>query len=153
MEAGTLLYVDDSPEDRFLFSKAGSHARVAFQLQNVESGAAAQDYLQGVGQYADRTRFPVPDLLLLDLKMPMPDGFTVLRWIREREEFNPLRVCVFTSSFQHEDIQMAYALNANAFLTKPADFNRLQAIATALNASLTGQGNSALEALPEFRRA
>ena len=99
MASRTLLHVDDNPDELFLFQKACSQASVTFHLQSVRSGKEAMEYIQGTGPYSDRSKFPVPDLILLDLKMPAPNGFDVLRWIRGHPEFERLAVCILTSSF------------------------------------------------------
>src|SRR5688572_31186809 len=125
MNNPTLLHIDDNKDDLFLFKKACAEADIAFDLQHVTGGNEALAYLQGVGVYADRSKFPFPELVLLDLKMLPPDGFAVLRWIRERPQFNELAICILTSSFQYEDIQKAYALGANCFLTKSPSYEKL----------------------------
>ena len=154
MSRKTLLHIDDNSDDLFLFRRACSQAGVSFHLESNDDGKEAQDYLQSLGQYSDSSKFPPPDFVLLDLKMPPPDGFAMLAWIRERTEFNHLMVCIFTSSFQYEDIQKAYAGGANSFLTKPPAYNNLVAIATALNQSIatTPPDVGPLKQLPEFRQ-
>jgi two-component system, chemotaxis family, response regulator Rcp1 len=132
MSKPTLLHIDDNDDDRFLFSKAWAERGAAFNLQTVSGGDEAQEYLQGAGVYADRRKFPFPDFVCLDLKMPPPDGFAVLRWIRERPDFNRLPVCILTSSFQYEDIQKVYESGANCFLTKSPTFEKLLVVAAAI---------------------
>jgi CheY-like chemotaxis protein len=153
MSRRALLHVDDNPDDIFLFRKACSQAAVSFPLQSVESGKQALDYLQGIGLYSDRARFPLPDLVLIDLKMPPPDGFGLVRWIRSRPELNQLPICILTSSFQYQDIKRAYAERANCFLTKPPSIERLIALAAALDRSLSKipPQLDSLKQLPEFR--
>jgi len=150
----TLLHIDDSEDDRFLFGKACAEVSADFNLQGVTGGSEGQGYLQGTGVYADRSKFPFPDLVLLDLKMPPPDGFGVLRWIRDRPEFNGLAVCIHTSSFQYEDIQKTYALGANCFLTKSASFEKLVVVAAAIAQAISQLPPQleVLKQLPEFRQ-
>jgi CheY-like chemotaxis protein len=148
----TVLYVDDSQDDLFLFQKACPQVPVAFRLELVDSGKAAIDYLQGTGQYSNRSKFPLPNLVMLDLKMSVPDGFAVLRWIREQPQLRPVTVCIFTSSFQYEDIRQAYADGADCFLTKPAAFENLVTVATAINQFLISSELKVLQELPEFRQ-
>ena len=74
-------------------------------------------------EFADRNEYPLPALLLLDLKMPRTDGFEVLRWIRQERAFDALRVLVLTSSEASQDVALAYQLGANSFLAKPSDFS------------------------------
>jgi len=81
-------------------------------------GQQAIDYLQGAGKFADREKFPLPCLVLLDLKLPFVMGLDVLKWIRQRPELSP--VVILSSSQQNADISTAYRLGANAYLVKPA---------------------------------
>jgi CheY-like chemotaxis protein len=154
MSRRTLLHIDDNKDDIFLFKKACLENGVAFNLQHVTGGKEALRYLQGVDLYADRSRFPLPHLVLLDLKMPPPDGFAILRWIREQADFSNLTICIFTSSFQYEDIRKAYELGANCFLTKSASFEKLLVLAAAVSqaiAQLPPQLDF-LKQLQEFRQ-
>jgi len=151
MSRKTLLHLDDNPDDLFLFKKACSEAGASFNLKSFDSGQQALNYLQGLREYSDRAKFPLPHLVLLDLKMPPPDGFAVLHWIRNQPQFSQINICLLTSSFQYEDIQKAYAEGANWFLTKPATLDRLIAIATALGHSLTASDYGPLKQLAEFR--
>jgi CheY-like chemotaxis protein len=88
----------------------------------VWNGQEAIAYLKGAGKYSNRDEYPLPDLLLLDLKMPRVNGFEVLQWIRQQPGLAPLRVLVLTSSDQIRDVNEAYRLGANSFLVKPLDF-------------------------------
>jgi len=151
MSQKTLLHVDDNPDDLFLFKKACSEAGASFNLKSFDSGQQALNYLQPLPEYSDRTKFPLPHLVLLDLKMPPPNGFAVLHWIRNQPQFSQINICLLTSSFQYEDIQKAYAQGANWFLTKPATLDRLIAIAVALDHSLVTLDYSPLKELAEFR--
>jgi CheY-like chemotaxis protein len=146
----TLLHVDDNKDDLLLFKKACLEIGAAFNLQYVMGGKDALCYLQGIDLYADRSQFPLPALILLDLKMTPPDGFAVLRWIRERPEFRETTVCIFTSSFQYQDIQKAYSLGANCFLTKSASFEKLLVLARTMSQSPSQL--DPLKQLPEFRQ-
>jgi CheY-like chemotaxis protein len=150
MSRKTLLHVDDNPDDLFLFKKACSQG-ASFNLKSFDSGQQAMNYLQGLREYSDRTKFPLPHLVLLDLKMPPPDGFAVLHWIRNQLQFSQINICLLTSSFQYQDIQKAYAEGANWFLTKPATLDRLIAIATALDHCLVTSDYGPLKELAEFR--
>lgn len=85
----------------------------------VNDGDEAIEYLAGEGKYADRMTYPLPSLLLLDLKMPNRDGFEVLQWIRKQPALCRLRVVVLTSSGEIRDVNRAYELGANSFLVKP----------------------------------
>jgi CheY-like chemotaxis protein len=88
----------------------------------VRDGEQCVAYLSGTGKFANRDEFPLPDLLLLDLKMPGMDGFDVLLWLRQQPTLSALRVIVITSSESLRDVNRAYQLGANSFLVKPGDF-------------------------------
>lgn len=99
------------------FAKAG----VPNSLHVVNDGREAIQYLSGEGPYGDRALHPLPQLVLLDLKLRQVSGFDVLRWIRRHAAFTGLMVVVLTSSDHASDIRDSYALGANSFLSKPAD--------------------------------
>jgi DNA-binding response OmpR family regulator len=90
-------------------------------------------YLRGDDKYADRRRYPLPGLLLLDLKMPRKNGFEVLQWLREQPEFAQLQVVVLSSSDEIKDINRAYELGANSFLVKPMFFSEFVGMLEALH--------------------
>ena len=120
MEPAGILHVDDSQDDRFLFKRAWQRAGVHLALVSLESGEAALDYLTGRGEYADRSIYPIPCMVFLDLKMNGTSGFDVLGWLREQPELQHLVVIVFSSSNHSFDVQRSLKLGANAFVTKPA---------------------------------
>jgi CheY-like chemotaxis protein len=91
-------------------------------LQTVKSGPEAVAYLGGSQPYVDRTKYPLPSLVLLDIQMPGTDGFAVLKWIRRQPAFASLCVVMLTSSDQLRDVNLAHFLGANSFLVKPLDF-------------------------------
>jgi len=131
-ERAIILLVDDSADDLFLIRKAFEKAQVPNPLYCVRSGQEALDYLAGVGKFANRAEYPLPDLLLLDLKMPEIDGFDVLRWVKRQPEMAKLRVVVLTSSDQMRDVNQAYQLGANSFLVKPMEFEQFRETAKML---------------------
>ena len=90
-------------------------------LSVVKDGQYAIDDLSGAGQYADRQKFPLPQIILLDLKMPRVDGFEFLKWLRHQSpgELRLLPVVITSTSNEPEDIKRAYALGVNSYLTKP----------------------------------
>ena len=104
---------------------------VANPIQVASDGQQAIDYLQGVGKFADRQKFPLPSLVLLDLKLPYVMGLDVLKWIRQQPG-EPLVVIVLTASAEPTDIAAAYRLGANGFLIKPAGARALEDMAKAL---------------------
>ena len=117
-----VLIAEDIENDVELLRRSFEHAGIQAALQVVRDGEECIAYLAGTGRYANRKEYPLPDLLLLDLKMPRVSGFDVLKWIRAEKSLAPLRVVVLTSSERIRDINMAYDLGANSFLTKPVDF-------------------------------
>jgi len=121
----TVLHIDDDPNDIELFRAATRRANAQFNLHNVADGDEAMAYLNGVGVYADRAQYPMPALILLDLKMPRATGLEVLKWIREHDRCNRLPVVVLSGSELHEDIRQAYETGANSYLVKPLGFEEL----------------------------
>ena len=149
-----ILYVEDNEDDRFLFRKASEAAQVSYQVLTVEHGKKAIDYLVGAGEFANRKEFPLPTLVLLDLKMPILDGWGVLHWIRKQPALEELPVVVFTSSYQHIDVVRGYEEGATAFLSKPAMLDDLGKVARALDRcfAATPVDCSALQGLPQLKR-
>ena len=115
----TILLVEDSEDDVFFMVRAFKAAGLVTPLARVENGEKAIDYLTGKAPYDDRARFPLPSLVLLDLKMPFVSGFEVLRWIRNQSCCSKVPVIVFTTSSQERDVETAYELGANAYIVKP----------------------------------
>src|SRR5881394_2254021 len=83
-KAMTVLHVDDDPNDTALLQVACAKACVDFELQNIGDGEQAMEYLSGSGKYGDRSRYRLPGLVLLDLKMPKATGLDILVWIRNQ---------------------------------------------------------------------
>ena len=120
-----ILVADDSEKDLSLIRSAFEKALVPNPIHEVTSGDEVIAYLKGKAPYSNRDEWPLPQLLLLDLKMPGMDGFEVLQWIRKQQGFGSLRILVLTGSDQIADINKAYKLGANSFMVKPIDFNNL----------------------------
>jgi len=117
-----ILLVEDSEDDITIIRKAFERAGVHNPLFVVRDGEAAVAYLSGNGKYSIRDEYPLPALVLLDLKLPGMDGFEVLRWIRQAPGLKSLRVIVLTSSDSIRDVNAAYQLGANSFMVKEMDF-------------------------------
>ena len=116
----TILLVEDDANDVFFFRRALKLAGALNPLQSAADGRAAIRYLDGAGEYSDRARFPLPGVVLLDLKLPHVMGLDVLKWIREQPGLRTIIVLIFTSSKLPSDIQRAYSLGANSYLVKPS---------------------------------
>jgi CheY-like chemotaxis protein len=121
-EQGVILLAEDQEDDILLVRRAFARGQITNPLQVVRNGQEVIWYLQGEGKYSNRVEYPLPDLLLLDLNMPVKDGFDVLRWIRRQPSLSALRVLVLTSSESLRDVNLAYKLGANSFLVKPIEF-------------------------------
>jgi CheY-like chemotaxis protein len=121
-EHAVILLAEDEEDYVLLIQSAFSQANIPNPMHVVWNGQEAIYYLKGEGKYANRAEYPLPDLFLLDLKMPRVNGFEVLRWLRQQPGLVPLRVLVLTSSDQIRDVNEAYKLGANSFLVKPLDF-------------------------------
>jgi len=132
----TVLHVDDDPNDTTLLQVACARAAVDFQLQNIGDGSEVIDYLSGIGKYADRTRYEIPGLVLLDLKMPRATGWEILRWIRGNARLKNLPVFVLSGSELQEDKLRAYEVGANSYLVKPPNFSSLVSMVKDIGAQL-----------------
>jgi CheY-like chemotaxis protein len=125
----TILVADDDQNDVFFIRRAFQKSGLSHPVMHVIDGQEAIDYLRGEAAFADRGRYPLPALLVLDLKMPKVDGFDVLAWVKARPEFKELPVVVLSSSSREDDIQRAQQLGADDYRVKPADFDDLLALA------------------------
>ena len=127
----TILQVEDDPNDVFLLKHAWKKMGVPNPIQTVGDGQEAIDYLEGVGRFADREKFPFPGLVLLDLKLPYVMGLDVLKWLRNRPGA-ALAVIMLTASGSDADIATAYRLGVNAFLIKPSESSKLEEMVKAI---------------------
>lgn len=121
-EQAVILLAEDREDDVLLIRRAFSRAGIPNPIFIVRDGEEVIFYLKGEGKFSNRAEYPLPDLLLLDLKMPIKDGFEVIKWIRQRPGLAALRILVLTSSDSLHDVNLAYRLGANSFLVKPLDF-------------------------------
>lgn len=117
-----ILLAEDREDDVLLIKRAFQLAGMPNVLMVVSDGGEVLSYLQGEGKFSNRAEYPLPDLLLLDLKMPKLDGFEVIEWVRRQPGFSALRILVLTSSNEIREVNRAYRLGANSFLVKPHDF-------------------------------
>ena len=120
-----ILHVEDDPNDVMLVGLAFRKAGLTVNLQVVNDGEQAVQYLSGQGAYGNRQTFPVPALVLMDVKLPRRSGLEVLGWVRGREELRRIPVVMLTSSNQRADVNRAYDLMANSYLVKPSALEEL----------------------------
>ncbi len=132
----TVLHIDDDPNDTELLRAAARRASANFDLHNVEDGEKAMAYLTGTGIYADRVLYPLPSLILLDLKMPRATGLEILHWIRQNKQLGDVPVLVLSGSELQDDIRQAYETGANSYLIKPLKFEALVSLVKDVNAWL-----------------
>lgn len=128
-----ILLVEDNEDDVFIMQNAVKRARMPNRLFVAEDGRKALNYLEGQGEFADRVRFPLPQLVLLDLKLPQLHGFDVLKAVRSNAALPPLLIIVLTSSNQDSDIERAYRAGANSYLVKPPTPDKLESMLKAMN--------------------
>jgi two-component system response regulator len=117
-----ILLVEDNPRDEALTMRALKKSNVVNEVVVVRDGVEALDYLFGTGAYQGRDVASVPQLVLLDLKLPKMDGLQVLQSMRADERTRRLPVVVFTSSSEQEDMLKSYDLGANSYVRKPVEF-------------------------------
>src|SRR3954469_18637827 len=103
MTTKTILLVEDNEDDVFALRRALKKAQIANPVQVAEDGQKAVDYLAGVGHYADREEYPIPRLVLLDLKLPYRNGMEVLAWIRQQRSLDSLPVVILSGSDEARD--------------------------------------------------
>src|ERR1044071_2543046 len=125
MTQNVLLHVEDDPNDVLLLQRAFRKANAQLTIHSVSDGDKAVAYLSGADEFADREKHPLPNMVLLDLKMPRKSGLEVLAWIRAEQKLRRLVVIIFTSSKHDEDVNKAYDLGANSYLVKPVGFDML----------------------------
>jgi two-component system response regulator len=118
-----ILLVEDNADDEKLTVRALKKHNVVNDIVVVRDGVEALDYLWGTGAYAGRNRSELPNVVLLDLKLPKLDGLEVLRRLRGNEGTKRLPVVVLTSSKEEQDLMSSYNLGANSYIRKPVDFN------------------------------
>jgi CheY-like chemotaxis protein len=131
-EGKTILLVEDDPNDVFFLQYAFESAGVANPVQVVIDGQEAIDYLAGSEPYADRRRFPLPCMVLLDLKLPVKMGTDVVSWIRRQPHLAHLLVVVLTSSSDAHDVDRAYECGAQSYLVKPLSLEKRLEMARAI---------------------
>lgn len=124
MNDKTILLVEDNPDDELLTLRALRHNNISNSVIVVHDGAEALDYLFGTGAHTGRDASRLPEVILLDLKLPKIDGLEVLRRLRADERTELLPVVILTSSREEKDLVNGYKLGANSYIRKPVDFNQ-----------------------------
>ncbi len=130
---GTILIVDDDPNDQLMIEHALHHAGTHWPIHIVSDGAEAIAYLKGEGAYADRDRHPYPALIITDLKMPRVDGLAVLEFLQGTPRSAIVPTVVFSASSDPDDIDKSYALGASCYHVKPSTAERFAALVRQLH--------------------
>lgn len=137
-EGASILLVEDSPDDAFMVQRALKEAGVAQRVIHVRDGEEAVNYLSGNSPYEDREQFPIPALVLLDLKMPRLSGLEVLTWLQTRPDLANMPVVVLTGSVRTEDRHEAEKRGAVGYQVKPVAFEDLVEIVRQMNVRWLG---------------
>jgi CheY-like chemotaxis protein len=130
----SLLLAEDDDNDVFFLQRAFQQAKIENPIHVVRDGQEVIEYLSGAGKFSDRRQFPLPYLLLLDLKMPRKTGLDVLQWKHAHPELTCVPVVVLSSSAHRLDIEKAYELGANGFVVKPASVEKRVDLARTIRA-------------------
>ncbi len=118
MSSRVILVAEDNPDDALIFRLMFGRANLGFSLHMVEDGQQVIDWLAGKECYSDRAKYPLPERVLLDLKMPVKNGFEALEWIRRQKDFQNLPVIILSSSDDHRDVKRAHELGATTYFVK-----------------------------------
>ena len=116
----TLLLAEDSEDDVFFFRHAMEKVGMEHCIQLVQDGEEAVEYLDGIGKFHNRKRFPLPDFLFLDINMPKKNGWEVLEWMAGKPGLKHIPVAVVTTSEHHRDVKRAQEFSLRGYLVKPA---------------------------------
>jgi len=127
-----ILAAEDDPNDLELLRHVVGENGVAVNFQSADDGEQLIHYLRGEGQFADRDLHPIPDIVVVDLKMPRMNGFEVLQWLRQQPGLARIPAVVLSGSGLESDIEEAYRLGANTYFTKPGQLAELRKIIGAL---------------------
>ena len=138
-----VLSVDDNDVDGALLQRAFKRTAIPAKLFTVNEGPQALSYLSGVGIYQNREQYPIPDLILLDIRMPKMSGLEVLNWIRLQPDLKQATVLILSSSEQPEDITSAKRIGADGYLVKPTKFEDLQKLVRGLESDWLGKKTKA----------
>ena len=128
-----ILLADDDAEDRMLITDALKESRLKNNIQCVENGEELLDFLNNRNKYSDKSKFPLPGIILLDLNMPRKDGREALREIKADNRLRHIPIIILTTSKAEEDILKTYNIGVNSFITKPVSFNSMVETMKTLN--------------------
>jgi CheY-like chemotaxis protein len=134
-----ILLVEDDRDDAFFLRRAFLRSGLPHPIVDVRNGQQAVNYLSGKALFADRSLYPLPNLVVVDLKLPLMDGFELLAWLQNRPEFVSLPVIVFSSSNLDSDKEKAFHLGAKDYLVKPHDPDELVPMIQTLRAKWMGE--------------
>jgi len=123
-----MLLVDDNAIDAMFFTRAVNKSKLPIQLQTLTTGQEAIEYLEARGQYADRSLYPLPDVIVLDLKMPHVNGFEFLAWREVSAFFSAIPVVVFSGSGDPDEITRVFELGAERHIVKPAGWEEWEKV-------------------------
>lgn len=121
MTVKSILLVEDDADSILFVRFALKRLKLNHRMDYAPNALSAMRYLEGEGRFCDRVQHPLPDLILLDLKMPGMDGFELLQWVRTQPSLKHLPICVLTTSTYAPDLAQAYKLGADCYLSKPVD--------------------------------
>jgi CheY-like chemotaxis protein len=122
----TVLLVEDDLNDVFLVKRAFKTAAIQNPLQVVTDGLEAINYFRAEGKYADRKAYPLPKLVVMDIRMPRRSGFEVLEWVKHDPRLRRIPIVIVSSSANPADINRAYELGANAYMVKPVNYREVE---------------------------
>jgi CheY-like chemotaxis protein len=122
----TILLLEDDPNDVLLLKRALQKNGIQNPVQVLPDGIEGIAYFSRTGKYADRDQFPLPRVMIIDLKMPRMGGLEFLQWLKDHPEFRIIPTLVLSSSRENVDVAKAYALGANSYMVKPANFQDLE---------------------------
>jgi len=140
-----ILAADDDEDAHVLLRRAFAQAGGKAVLMQVNNGREAIEYLSGQNRYADREKFPLPDLLLLDWKMPQVSGAGVLEYLKVNQVAHPMKVIVFSSSDHYQDVEQAHQLGCDSYVVKPTDFKSLVVFVASLAKGISAEGEKPKE--------
>jgi CheY-like chemotaxis protein len=124
-----ILHVEDSEDDQFFLQRAFQAAGIQNTVHFVNDGQMAMDYLSFLGPFADRQKYAMPCIVILDLKLPKVHGLDVLKWIRAHPEFKSIVVIILSSSPLRNDVDTAYDIGVNSFIVKPLTSDHMTRLA------------------------